>query len=207
MILTVDRKYYRVTANTRAQKGQLAASFNVKLVEIGSGKKKEVTAAQGHDFQEVRSERIRLLFSGFDDDDMACFVYPEHSADAGKEINLPGDSLPEIHQKFLCCGMPVDVLHITLDEDEVKKDAASTTGKPAAASTGSNTSTDIWCEVLMPTSYVYTVEKLVLKGMYKMAAFEECDGMVSVNDSVQTKDKIKISLRLDGTAVFAGKGV
>jgi translation elongation factor P/translation initiation factor 5A len=186
MVLRVDKKVYRVVANTRSQKGQNAASFNIKLTEVGTGRKKEVTAGQGHDFTEVRAERIRLLFSGFDDDDFACFVFPEHSPDAGKEINLPGDSLPEIQQKFLACGMPVDVLHIIPDEDVPDEK-------------------EVWTEITMPSSYVYTVEKLTLKGLYKMATFVECDGTVSVNDQIQLGDKIKIVLKPDGTVSFGGR--
>ncbi|CBH09818.1 hypothetical protein, conserved [Trypanosoma brucei gambiense DAL972] len=187
MILKVDKRYYRVLANTRSQKGQNAASFNIKLTEVGTGRKKEVTAGHGHDFAEARAERVRLLFSGFDDDDMACFVYPEHSSDAGKEVNIPGDSLPELQQKFLCCGMPVDVLHIMPDDDESPNEK------------------DIWSEVVMPSNYTYTVEKLTLKGMYKMAAFVECDGIIGVNDSVQVNDKVKVVIKPDGTAAFGGR--
>ncbi|ORC89653.1 putative trans-sialidase [Trypanosoma theileri] len=187
MILNVDKRHYRVVANTRSQKGQNAASFNIKLVEVGTGRKKEVTAGQGHDFAEVRAERVRLLFSGFDDDDMACFVYPEHSSDAGKEVNIPGDSLPDVQQKFLCCGMPVDILHIIPDDED----------GPEAK--------DIWAEVIMPSSYAYTVEKMSLKGMYRMASFKECDGVVGVNDSVQVNDKVKVMIKPDGTAAFGGR--
>eukprot|EP00796_Vickermania_ingenoplastis_P009306 gene9306-6545_t len=185
MILKVDKKHFRVIGSTRSQKGQNAASFNVKLVEVGSGRKKEVTAAQGHDFEEVRAERVRLLFSGFDDDDFACFVYPEHSSEAGKEINLPGASLPEQQQLFLCCGMPVDLLHILADEESNEPDR--------------------WCEVMMPNSYIYTVEQLHMKGMYKMATLKECDGTVSVNDTVQLGEPIKVVLKADGTASFGGR--
>lgn len=187
MIITIDKKYYRVMANTRSQKGQNAASYNIKLTEVGSAKKKEVTASQGHDFQEVRAERVRLLFSGFDDDDKACFVFPEHSSDAGKEVNIQGDSLPDIQQKFLAVGMPVDVLHIVPEEEDGKE------GK------------DIWSEVVMPSSYNFTVEKISLKGMYKMASFVECDGIISVNDSVQLGEKVKVIIKPDGTATFGGK--
>jgi translation elongation factor P/translation initiation factor 5A len=187
MVLAVDKRYYRVTANTRSQKGQNAASYNMKLSEVGTGKKKEVTAGQGHDFVEVRCERVRLLFSGFDDDDQACFVFPEHSSDAGKEVNIKGDSLPEFQQKYLCVAMPVDILHI-MPEDE-----SGVEGK------------DVWAEVIMPTSYVYTVEKITLKGLYKMASFVECDGVVSVNDGVQGQEKVKVIFKPDGTAAFAGK--
>lgn len=185
MILKIDKRHYRVMGSTRSQKGQNAASFNVKLVEVGSARKKEVTAGQGHDFEEARAERVRLLFSGFDDDDQACFVYPEHSQEAGTEINLPGDSLPDQQQLFLCCGMPVDLLHILADED-------------------SNTE-ERWCEVMMPNSYQYTVEQITMKGMYKMASLKECDGLVSVNDSVQIGDSIKVVLKQDGTASFGGR--
>mmetsp|Transcript_61896 Transcript_61896/g.71987 ORF Transcript_61896/g.71987 Transcript_61896/m.71987 type:complete len:228 (+) Transcript_61896:67-750(+) len=189
MILQLDKRFFRVVANARSQKGQNAASYNIKLSEVGTGKKKEVTAGQGHDFTEVKAERVRLLFSGFDDNDMACFVFPEHAAEAGKEINIPGDSLPDVQQKFLCTGMPVDLLHIMPDEEVVEGEKGS----------------DFWSEVVMPTSWNYTVEKVTLKGMYKMASFIECDGLVSVNDSVQLGEKIKIVIRPDGTAAFSGK--
>ncbi|EPY35266.1 hypothetical protein STCU_01167 [Strigomonas culicis] len=187
VVLKVDKRYYRVVANTRSQKGQNAASFNIKLTEVGSGRKKEVTAGQGHDFEEVRAERVRLLFSGFDDDDYACFVFPEHAADAGKEVNIPGDSLPLVQQQFLACGMPVDLLHIMPDEDSADADK------------------DIWAEVVMPSSYVYTVEKINLKGLYKMASLVECDGSVSVNDQIQLGEKIKVIVKPDGTASFGGR--
>lgn len=185
IILKIDKRHYRVVGSTRSQKGQNAASFNVKLVEVGTGRKKEVTAAQGHDFEEARAERVRLLFSGFDDDDQACFVYPEHSQLAGTEVNLPGDSLPDLQQQFLCCGMPVDALHILPDED------ANTEEK--------------WCEVMMPSSYNYTVEQINMKGLYKMAVLKECDGTVSVNDTVQIGEVIKVILKPDGTASFGGR--
>lgn len=186
MVLKIDKRFYRVVANTRSQKGQNAASFNIKLTEVGTARKKEVTAGQGHDFDEVRAERVRLLFSGFDDDDMACFVFPQHHSDAGKEVNLPGDSLPELQQSFLCCGMPCDVLHIIPEED-------SQEGK------------ELWTEVNMPSSYVYTVEKILLKGLYKMASFVECDGTISVNDQIQLGEKVKVLLKPDGTAGFGGR--
>lgn len=185
IILKIDKRHYRVVGSTRSQKGQNAASFNVKLVEVGTGRKKEVTAAQGHDFEETRAERVRLLFSGFDDDDQACFVYPEHSEQAGTEVNIQGDSLPDLAQQFLCCGMPVDVLHILPDEE-------------------SNTE-EKWCEVMMPSSYNYTVEQINMKGLYKMAVLKECDGVVSVNDTVQIGEVIKVILKPDGTASFGGR--
>ncbi|CAJ1004955.1 putative Elongation factor P (EF-P) KOW-like domain containing protein [Leishmania naiffi] len=184
MVLRVDKRVYRVVANTRSQKGQNAASFNIKLTEVGTSRKKEVTAGQGHDFAEVRAERVRLLFSGFDDDDFACFVFPPHSPDAGKEVNIPGDSLPEVQQKFLACAMPVDILHIIPDEDTEK---------------------ETWTEITMPSSYVYTVETITLKGLYKMAAFVECDGTVSVNDQIQLGEKIKVVIKPDGTVAFGGR--
>lgn len=189
MVLGVDKRYYRVMANTRSQKGQNAASYNIKLAEVGTGKRKEVTAGQGHDFTEIRCERVRLIFSGFDDDDKACFVYPEHASEAGKEVNIPGDSLPELQQKYLCVAMPVDVLHI-MPEDE-----------------SGTVAEDLWSEVIMPSSYAYTVEKITLKGLYKMASFVECDGLVSVNDGVQALEKIRVMFKPDGTAAFGGKAV
>lgn len=187
MILRVDKRFWRVIGNSRSQKGQNAASYNIKLAEVGTGRKKEVTAGQGHDFPEVRAERVRLLFSGFDDLDQACFVFPEHSSDAGKEVNVPATSLPEIQQQFLCVGMPIDILHIMPEDDDGKEEQ------------------DIWAEVIMPTSYTYTVEKIALKGLYKMASFVECDGVVSVNDTVQLNEKVKVMMRPDGTAAFGGR--
>ncbi|CCW64360.1 unnamed protein product [Phytomonas sp. EM1] len=186
MVLKVDKRIYRVTASTRSQKGQNAASFNVKLAEVGSGRKKEVTAGQGHDFEEVRATRVRLLFSGFDDDDAACFVFPQHSSEAGREILLPASSLPEIQQNFLCCGMPVDLLRVLPDSDKPEE-------------------SEIWMEPVMPSSYVYTVERITLKGLYKMASLVECDGVISVNDSVQIGEKVKVVLKPDGTAAFGGR--
>lgn len=186
MVIRADKRIYRVVANTRSQKGQNAASFNIKLTEVGTGRKKEVTAGQGHDFSEVRAERVRLLFSGFDNDDMACFVYPEHSADAGKEVNVPGDSLPEVQQKFLACAMPIDILHIIPDEDVPDEK-------------------EMWTEITLPSSYTYTVEKITLKGLYKMASLVECDGTVSVNDQVQLGEKIKVVIKPDGTVSFGGR--
>lgn len=181
-----QNKLWRVLSNTRSQKGQLAATYNIKAAEVGNAvKTKDFRANQGHDFPEVRTEKIRLLFSGFDDDDFACFVFPEHHSDAGKEINIKGDSLPEQHQKFLACGMSVDVLHVLPDEDDGVK--------------------EMWTEVSLPSSHVYTVEKIQLKGMYKMGLLEECDGTVSVTDAVQIGDKIKINLKTDGTSQFMQK--
>ncbi|KAG5500243.1 hypothetical protein JIQ42_04578 [Leishmania sp. Namibia] len=185
MVLRVDKRVYRVVANTRSQKGQNAASFNIKLTEVGTSRKKEMTAGQGHDLTEVRAERVRLLFSGFDDDDFACFVFPAHSPDAGKEVNIPGDSLPEVQQQFLACGMPVDILHIIPDEDSSDK--------------------EMWTEITMPSSYVYTVDKITLKGLYKMASFVECDGTVSVTDQIQLGEKIKVVIKPDGTVAFGGR--
>ena len=149
-----------------------------------TGKFKEFTVSQSHDFAEVRYERVRLLFSGFDDLDFACFVYPEHSAEAGKEVNIKGDSLPEGQQKYLACGMPIDILHLFNDEDETK---------------------DQWIDINMPSSYTYTVEKVAIKGLYKMAHLVECDGLVSVPDAVQVGDAIKVVLKPDGTASFSGR--
>ncbi|EPY34262.1 hypothetical protein STCU_00414 [Strigomonas culicis] len=83
--------------------------------------------------------------------------------------------------------MPVDLLHIMPDEDSADADK------------------DIWAEVVMPSSYVYTVEKINLKGLYKMASLVECDGSVSVNDQIQLGEKIKVIVKPDGTASFGGR--
>ncbi|CCW70965.1 unnamed protein product [Phytomonas sp. Hart1] len=185
MILKLDARLYRVVASTRSQKGQNAASFNLKLHELGAGgRKKEVSAAQGHDFREIQAQRVRLWFSGFDDHDDGCFVFPPHHAEAGREVNLPAQTLPALSQDFLCCGMPVDLLHVHADDEEGGA---------------------IWTEPLLPSSFVYTVERIAMKGLYRMAALVECDGMVSVNDQVQIGEKIKVLLRPDGTAAFGGR--
>lgn len=184
-IVKVDNKFYKVTGSSRSQKGQLAASYNVKATDVFSGKFKEFSVSQSHDFTEVRFERVRMLFSGFDDDDMACFVYPEHTAEAGKEVNLKGDSLPDGQQKFLACGMPVDILHLFDDAEDGAKDQ--------------------WIDIHVPSSYNYTVEKIAVKGLYKMAHLAECDGLVSVPDAVQVGDTIKVILKPDGTASFGGR--
>ena len=179
-------KIWRVLGNSRSQKGQMSATYNIKVAEIGNPlKTKEIRSSQGHDFPEVRCEKTKLLFSGFDDDDFACFVFPEHHSEAGKEVNIKGDSLPETHQKFLACGMPVDLLHVLPDEEDGVK--------------------EMWTEVSLPSSHTYTVEKIQLKGMYKMAVLEECDGTISVTDAVQIGDKIKVTIKPDGTAQFGQK--
>ena len=185
-------KYWRVVSNSRSQKGQGAASYHLKVSDVLSGKKKEFTSPANKDFPEARTERLKLLFSGFDDDDMACFVYPQHHNLAGQEINIPGTSLSDQLQKWLACGMPVDMLHIMGDDDEV-------------VMTGGATTTDHYCDIMIPSNYVYTVERLGIKGMYKLAFFEECDGSVTVSDNVQIGDKVKVTLRNDGTAGFGGK--
>ncbi|CAD2217347.1 hypothetical protein, conserved [Angomonas deanei] len=82
--------------------------------------------------------------------------------------------------------MPVDILHIPADDENPDQK-------------------DTWAEVMMPNSYVYTVEKINLKGLYKMATLVECDGSVSVNDQIQPGDKIKVLIKNDGTASFGGR--
>jgi translation elongation factor P/translation initiation factor 5A len=185
-------RYWRCISNARSQKGQGAASYHMKMVDVVSGKSREFASPAGKDYPEARTERLKLLFSGFDDSDQACFVYPQHSAQAGQEINLPGTSLAEYLQKWLACGMPVDMLHIHGDDEE-------------AAATGGAAMSDLYCDIMMPSNYVYTVEKLGIKGMYKLAYFVECDGNVTVSDNVQVGDKIKVIVRTDGTASFSGK--
>lgn len=191
-IIKDQNKYWRVISNGRSQKGQGAASYHLKCAEVVGGKVREFTVPPGKDFPEARTERLKLLFSGFDDDDRACFVFPQHASNAGQEVNIPAASLSEQQQKYLCCGMPVDILHIQGDEEE-------------AAASGGDKSTDIYCDIMMPSSYVYTVEKLGIKGMYKIAHFVEADGNVTVSEHVQPGDKIKVVIRSDGTSSFQGK--
>jgi translation elongation factor P/translation initiation factor 5A len=183
-IVQVDKRIWRVSSTGRSQKGQGVASFHIRLTELRTDKKKEMAVPAGVDFPEVKYERVKLLFSGFDDDDNACFVYPQHTVQAGKEVNVPATSLQEHHQKFLCVGMPVDLLHVMPEDEE---------------------GDEMWAELNIPTGYDYTVDKLSMKGMYKMASFKECDGMVSVSDAVQPGDRIKVIIRPDGTASFNGK--
>lgn len=182
-IIVVDGKNYRVVSNGRSQKGQTAAVFHAKLSEVGTGKLKEVSSTQGHDYVEARYERVRMLFSGFDENDMACFVYPQFSGDAGKEVNILATTLSETVQNFLAVRMPCELTHVFGEE-----------GKE-----------DVWSEVNIPTSYTYTVEKITAKGMQRMAYFFECDGCVSVPDNVQLNDKVKVIIRQDGTAAFHSK--
>lgn len=191
-IVKEQGKYWRCISNSRSQKGQGAASYHMKAQDVISGRQKEFTSPAGKDFPEARTERLKLLFSGFDDDDNACFVYPQHAALAGQEINIPASKLSEQLQKWLACGMPVDMLHIMGDDEEV-------------AASGGETFSDHYCDIMMPSNYIYTVERLGIKGMYKLAFFVECDGNVTVSDNVQVGEKVKIVLRHDGTAGFGGK--
>jgi translation elongation factor P/translation initiation factor 5A len=184
-IVRAEKKFWRVVSNTRSQKGQNAATYHLKMSEVPGDRKKEMSASQSTDFPEARYERLKLLFSGFDDDDFACFVYPQHATNAGEEINIAGAKLPEYQQKYLSTGMPVDMLHVFGDEDEQEP--------------------DIFCDIQLPTTNTYTVEKLSLKGMYKMASFVECDGSCSVSDVVQPGDKVRVVVRQDGSASFNGK--
>jgi translation elongation factor P/translation initiation factor 5A len=113
MLVKYDKRIWRIASVTKAQKGQGAATFHVKLNELDSERKKEMSSvAASFDFPEVRYERVKFLFSGYDDDDNACFVYPQHSSKSGQEVNLPASKLKEQHQQFLAVGMPVDMLHI-----------------------------------------------------------------------------------------------
>ena len=191
-ILKDQGKYWRCVSNSKSQKGQGAASFNLRLCDVATQKIRDAIAPPGKDFPEARTERLKMLFSGFDESDMACFVYPQHAALAGKEVNIPATTLSETLQKFLACGMPVDILHIHGDEEE-------------AAASGGAAMSDLYCDLVMPSNYIYTIEKVGIKGMYKLAFFVECDGSVTVSDNVQVGDKIKVVIRPDGTASFAGK--
>ena len=120
-IVKLEKRFFRVVSNTRSQKGQNAASFHIKLAEVGTTRTKSLTANSGTDYNEAHYERLKLLFSGFDNDDFGCFVYPQHTQQAGKEVNIPAKELSELQQKYLCVGMPVEVLHI-MDEDEQERE-------------------------------------------------------------------------------------
>lgn len=206
-IIKEQGRYYRCISNSRVQKGQGAASYHMKLHEVLTGKQKDMSAPSGKDFPEARTERLKVLFSGFDDDDNACFVYPQHSAQAGQEINIPGSTLPDHLQKWLACAMPVDMLHLMGDDDDTTTAPAPTEGGAGAkANAGAaDANKSHYCDIMIPTNYVYTVERLGIKGMYKLAYFEECDGSITVSDNVQIGDKLKVVLRGDGTAGFGGK--
>lgn len=186
LIVRLDKRLWRLAHVSKSQKGQGAASYHIKLNELGTTKRKEMTSVPATtDLAEVRYERVKLLFSGFDDDDNACFVYPQHSSLAGQEVNVPASKLTEQHQKFLAVGMPADLMHIPAD-DELEVE-------------------ELWAELVIPTSYEYTVENLSMKGMYKMAVLAECDGLVSVTDNIQPGDRIKVTIRPDGKCSFGGK--
>ena len=183
LLCLLDKKLWRLNSVSKSQKGQGAAAFNIKLTELGGTRKKDMNSLpQSYDLPEVRYERVKLLFSGYDDDDNACFVYPQHSANAGEEVNIPATKLSEQHQQFLAVGMPVDIMHIGADEEMGIS--------------------ELWTDVNVPTSYEYTVENLRMKGMYKMAVLKECDGLVSVTDNIQPGDKIKVTIRPDGKCSF-----
>eukprot|EP00758_Cryptobia_borreli_P012662 Tbor_TRINITY_DN5766_c2_g4::TRINITY_DN5766_c2_g4_i1::g.19732::m.19732 len=117
-IITQDKRYWRVLSNQRSQEGQVSANYNIKVQEVGGIKQKDITASQDFDFTEVKYEKVTLLFSRFDQNDYACFVYPEHHANSGKKVNIKCESLPEDLRKFLTLGMPCDLLHIITDEDD-----------------------------------------------------------------------------------------
>ena len=185
MIVRMDKKYWRVVSNKRSQKGQMSVSFAVKMVQVGHPDKIKETVVPGStELPDVRAQRHRLLFSGFDDEDYACFVFPEASNEAGREVNIPAKSLPDYQQKYLCVRMPVDVLQIPTESEEEE---------------------DFWGDITLPSSWTYTVEGLRTKGMYKLAQLEECDGEVSISDAVNVGAKIKVVIRPDGTASYAGR--
>ena len=193
-IICVENKAWRVTQAAKSQKGQMGVTFKIKAKQVGSDRMKELTAQPQTDYPEVPYERLKLLFSGFDDDDNACFVHPQHSAKAGKEVNIPANQLPELHQNFLAVGMPVDVMHIFGGDSEEGADA-KLAGLP-----------EFYGEVTMPGNYTYTCEKIQMKAMTRHATFEECDGTVSVTDVIQPGDKVKVNLRhQEGAATFGGK--
>ena len=192
-IVVVDNKAWRVQQAAKSQKGQTGVTFKLKMKLVGGDKVKDVTAQQQTDLPEPPYERLKLLFSGFDDDDNACFVYPQHSAKAGQEVNIPASSLPQLHQDWLACGMPVDIMHIFGGDGE---DADV---KLAGLK-------EFWGEAQLPGNYTYSVDKITMKAMTRHASFEECDGSIAVTDVVQPSDKVKVNLRTsDGGATFGGK--
>eukprot|EP00758_Cryptobia_borreli_P012663 Tbor_TRINITY_DN5766_c2_g4::TRINITY_DN5766_c2_g4_i2::g.19733::m.19733 len=141
-IITQDKRYWRVLSNQRSQEGQVSANYNIKVQEVGGIKQKDITASQGFDFTEVKYEKVRLLFSGFDENDYACFVYPEHHANSGKEVNIKGESLSEGLQKFLAVGMPSDLLHIITDDDD-----SNNNNNNKNEDDDNNNNKDVWTEL------------------------------------------------------------
>ena len=171
MLVRYENKHWRILKSSRSQKGKNVASMHVRLscLSKGSvGRGKELTLNPTQDLPEANSERLKVYFSGYDDDDNACFVFPPDSIHHGKEINIPASELSETHQNFLAVRMPCDLLRINDEENEK----------------------EFYPELTIPVNYVYTTEKVFSRGMFKFATFEECDGQVTVTDAVQAGTKV-----------------
>ncbi|KNH05467.1 trans-sialidase [Perkinsela sp. CCAP 1560/4] len=200
-IVRYDKNFWRVGSAKRSQKGKNAAVIGLTLDGLGTKggiscygntKTKVVSVSCGVEFEEANYTRLKVLFSGFDENDMACFVFPIDSMDHGKEINIPGTALLEQHQNFLCVRMPCDLLRVIDDRAGADADA----GKENY----------IYPEMTLPNNYVYTVDKITTRNGYKFATFVECDGSVTVTDSIQPGMQVKVILRSDGTGgSFGGR--
>ncbi len=164
----------------------MSTSYGIRLVNIvDPTRTKELTCPPSQDLSDARYERVRTLFSGFDDVDNACFVYPETSALAGTEINIKATSLPLWQQQWLAVRMNVDVLRVFGESED---------------------DPDWFGDIIIPTNWTFTIEKLRMKGMYKLASFVECDAELTVPDSANLGDRVKVVIRTDGTASYNGKG-
>lgn len=186
-IVKYEGKFWRVAKALRTQKGKNNASIHLKLDEliVGLGaRSKEISMGANQDVQEASYSRLRMVFSGFDDDDNACFVYPQDSVKSGQEINIPAVHLTPTQQNFLSVRMPCDLLQITDEGEDGGK--------------------EIYPEVKIPDSGIYTVERITAKAMFKFATLKECDGQVTVTDVIQPGDKIKVIIRVDGGS-FGGR--
>ena len=199
-VVKYDKAFWRISAANRSQKGKNAAVISLSLEGLGTKggistygntRSKTITTSCSTEIEEAHFSRLKVLFSGFDDNDMACFVFPPDSIDHGKEINIPGDALMEQHQNFLAVRMPCDLLCVQDD----RKDTDD-----------SNTENAIYPELTLPVNYVYTVDKVTSRNGYRFATFAECDGSVTVTDSIQPGMQIKVILRSDGTGgSFGGR--
>jgi translation elongation factor P/translation initiation factor 5A len=185
-IIRLDNKLWRIISSVKSQKGQMSTSYGIRLVNIvDPTRTKELTCPPSQDLSDARYERVRTLFSGFDDVDNACFVYPETSALAGTEINIKATSLPLWQQQWLAVRMNVDVLRVFGESED---------------------DPDWFGDIIIPTNWTFTIEKLRMKGMYKLASFVECDAELTVPDSANLGDRVKVVIRTDGTASYNGKG-
>ena len=199
-VIKYDKAFWRVAEAKRSQKGKNAAVISLHLEGLGvkggistysNSRVKTISTSCGTEIEEANYTRLRVLFSGFDDEDNACFVFPPDSIDHGKEINIRGVDLTEQHQNFLAVRMPCDLLcvhDIAKDSDEANSDKA------------------MYPELTLPPHYNYTVDNVTSRNGYRFATFAECDGSITVTDSIQPGMQVKVILRADGTGgSFGGR--